>query len=400
MTKFDVIKERDNKFFMNTYSPYDIAFVSGDGCTLRDSEGNKYMDFLAGIAVNSLGYNHPVFVKAVSEQAKKLTVVSNYYYSEERGKLAEKLVEGTSLGKVFFGNSGAEANECSIKLARKYFYNKGVKKFKFVTAKESFHGRTLATVSATGQPKYNKPFAPLPEGFGTYIPYNDIDALEKALSDQEVSALLIEPVQGEGGVIPGNPEYIKACRDITKKNGQLLIFDEVQTGGGRTGKFWAFEHYGVTPDIMSAAKGIGGGFPVSACLATDEVASAYKSGDHGTTFGAAPFACAVSLAVVSEIKKPGFMERVTEVGAYLKARLSEIKNPAIKEVRGLGLMVGMDLDETLLSAKEVVMAMHKKGFVLNVSGHNVLRFIPALIITKKEIDIMIEALDGVIGHKA
>ena len=244
MTEFEKIKSRDQKYFMNTYAPADIAFVSGEGCYLTDSEGKRYMDFLAGIAVNALGYNHPIFTSAITEQAHKVAVVSNYFYSEPRGLMAEQLLKGTHLGKAFFGNSGAEANECAIKLARKYFYVRGEKRYKIVSALHSFHGRTLATVTATGQEQYNKPFSPLPAGIGVYVPYNDIAALETALADPEVAAFLVEPIQGESGVVPATKEYLQAARELTEKYGELLIFDEVQSGAGRTGTFWAFEGYG------------------------------------------------------------------------------------------------------------------------------------------------------------
>ncbi|MFA5450344.1 MAG: aspartate aminotransferase family protein [Clostridia bacterium] len=391
MTNFKRIKEQDDKYFLNTYAPFDIAFVSGEGSTLTDSEGKTYTDFLSGIAVNCLGYNNPIFTNAIAEQAKKLTVISNYFYSEERGVLAKLLVEGTNLNKVFFGSSGAEVVECALKLARKYFYNKGEKKFKIVSTLESFHGRTLGAVTLTGQPKYNLPFAPLPEGLGIYVPFNDIDALEKALSDPEVCAFLVEPVQGEGGVRPATKEYLRAARDITRKNGQLLILDEVQTGGGRTGKFWACEYFDVEPDILTAAKGIGGGFPIGACLATDEVAKAFYPGDHGTTFGASPLAMAVSAAVVKEIKKPNFMENVLRLGEHLKTGIKNINSPYVKEVLGKGLMIGADLDPAI-QAKDVVQEMLEKGFVLNACGKNILRFIPPLIITEQEIDNMLLAL--------
>ncbi len=391
MSNFDVIKERDKKYFMNTYSPADIAFVKGEGCYLTDSEGKTYLDFLAGIAVNALGYNHPVFTEALIEQARKVTVISNYFYSEPRGLMAEQLVKGTGLGKVFFGNSGAEANECSIKLARKYFYKRGEKRYKIVSALQSFHGRTIATVTATGQEKYNKPFAPLPGGIGIYVPYNDEEALKKALDDKEVAALLIEPIQGEGGILPATESYMKLARELTKKNGQLLIFDEVQTGAGRTGKFWAFENYGIEPDIVSAAKGIGGGFPISACLATDEVAEAWTPGDHGTTFGSSPLACAVGYAVCKKIREPGFMEDVTRKGEYLRARLKEIKHPKVKEVRGMGLIDGMEVEDEAF-AKAIYNDMLSKGYILNVCGHKVMRFVPPLIITAEQIDEMIEEL--------
>lgn len=392
MTNFEKIKQQDDAYFMNTYSPHDIAIASGNGCVVTDSEGNEYVDFLAGIAVNALGYNNPVFINALTEQAKKMTVCSNYFYSEARGLAAEQLVAGTGLGKVFFGNSGAEANECAFKLARRYMKDNGSGRYKIVSALHSFHGRTLAAVSATGQTKYNAPFGPLPAGIGDfYIPFNDVAALEKALEDDKVAAILLETVQGEGGILPASEEYMKAARELTKKHGVLLILDEVQCGAGRTGTFWAFEQYGICPDIIAAAKGIGGGFPIAACIATDEVASAFHKGDHGTTFGANPLACAVCYAVCKEIRKPGFLQSVQDKGAYLVNALSTIKHPAVKAVRGKGLMVGMELDESV-SAKEIVEGMFKKGFILNVCGHNVLRFVPPLVIEKEQIDAMVTAL--------
>lgn len=395
MSAFEKIKERDQKFFMNTYSPADIAFVSGEGCYLTDSEGKRYLDFLAGIAVNALGYNHPVFTDALTEQAHKVAVISNYFYSEPRGLMAEELMRGTHLNKAFFGNSGAEANECAIKLARKYFYVRGEKRYKIVSALHSFHGRTLATVTATGQEQYNKPFSPLPAGVGEYVPFNDIAALEKALSDPEVAAFLVEPIQGESGVVPATKEYLKAARELTEKYGELLIFDEVQSGAGRTGTFWAFEGYGVKPDIVTAAKGIGAGIPVSACMATDEVASAYKPGDHGTTFGANLLSCAVGYAVCKKIREPGFMDAVREKGEYLKAALATIKSPYIKDIRGVGLFVGMEMESEEI-ANKIYKAMLDAGFVLNVAGHKVMRFVPPLIITKEQIDTMITELKKVV----
>ena len=388
---FNEVKEKSDRYLFQNYGRIPLSFTHGRGCYLYGSDGREYLDLVAGIAVNALGYNHPVFTDALVEQAKKVTVISNYFYSEPRGLMAEQLVKGTNLGKVFFGNSGAEANECSIKLARKYFYKRGENKYKIVTAKQSFHGRTIATVTATGQEQYNKPFAPLPGGIGIYVPYNDEEALAKALDDKEVAALLIEPIQGEGGIMPATESYMKLARELTKKNGQLLILDEVQTGAGRTGKFWAFEHYGIEPDVVSAAKGIGGGFPISACLATDEVAEAWTPGDHGTTFGSAPLACAVGYAVCKKIREPGFMEDVTRKGEHLRERLREIKHPKVKEVRGMGLIDGMEVEDEAF-AGAIYKDMLAKGYILNVCGHKVMRFVPPLIITVEQIDEMIEEL--------
>lgn len=391
MTAFDEIKQRDKQYFMNTYSPLDLAIESGDGCIVTDSEGKRYVDFLAGIAVACLGYNSPVFNKAITEQAAKMTVCSNYFYSKERALAAEALVRGTNLNKVFFANSGAEANECAIKLARRYAVEKNSGKFKIVSALDSFHGRTLATVTATGQAKYNKPFAPLPEGIGIYVPFNDIQALEVALSDKEVCAFLVEPIQGEGGVLPATKEYLAAARELTKKNGQLLILDEIQTGAGRSGTFWAFEQYGIQPDIVTCAKGIGGGFPIAGCMATDEVAAAWHAGDHGTTFGAAPLACAVSYAVVSELRKEGFLDSVREKGEYLKKKLKELNSSKVVDIRGMGLIVGMQFADDV-NGKEIVHEMLNKGFIMNTCGKNTMRFVPPLIIEYAHIDAMVKAM--------
>lgn len=391
MTKFEEIKARDNKYFMNTYAPVDVSFEKGEGCYLTDTEGKTYLDFLGGIAVNSLGYNHPVFTGALTEQANKVVLVSNYFYNETRGLMAEQLVKGTHLQRVFFGNSGAEANECAIKLARKYFKVKGENRYKIVTAVKSFHGRTLATVTATGQEKYNKPFAPLPEGIGLYIPYNDENALREALEDKEVAAIMLEPIQGESGIVPATESYLKLCDKLTKEKGALLILDEVQTGAARTGKFWAFEHYGIAPDIVTAAKGIGGGVPVSACIATESVASAFVPGDHGTTFGANPLVTAVGYAVCKKLREEGFMEEVTAKGEHLIGELKKLSDARIIEVRGKGLIVGMEMESAEV-AKELYNRMFKKGFILNVCGGKVMRFVPPLIITTEQIDSMIAAL--------
>ena len=389
MNKFDKIKALDDKYFMNTYSPFDVAFERGEGCTLYDTEGVKYTDFLAGIAVNALGYKNPLINRTIKSQINKLMLVSNYFYTEQRGLLSRELIRGTHFGKAFLSNSGAEANECAIKLTRKYMKVNGMEnKYKFVTAVNSFHGRTLATVTATGQAKYNLPFAPLPEGF-VHVPYNDIDALKKALSDKEVAAFLIECVQGEGGVIPATDEYMKAAREITRKNKQLLIIDEIQTGGARTGNFYGYMHYNIKPDIITLAKAIGGGFPIGATVATDKVASAFAKGDHGTTYGANPLACAVSRAVVKKLRSKDMIEYVNEISAYFMSKLNMLKSyPFVKEIRGRGLMLGVELSDKIV-AKDVVGAMLQRGFVINNCGNNVLRFVPPLIISKEEIDNML-----------
>ncbi|MDR0696453.1 MAG: aspartate aminotransferase family protein [Christensenellaceae bacterium] len=386
----------DDEYVMQTFTTFPVTLVAGDGCTVWDSNGKKYVDFLAAIAVNSLGHKHPVLVDAVTKQLDKIVATSNHYYNEYRGKLAKKLVEGTNLKRVFFANSGAEANECAIKLARKYHYNKlKSEKFKIISAKNSFHGRTIGTVSLTGQPKYNEYCKPLVPGFGEYVEYNDIKALKTALDDPNAGALIIEPILGEGGIIPATKEYMEQCRKLTYERGQLLIIDEIQTGGGRTGALWAFTKYGIKPDIVTAAKGIGGGLPIGVCMATAEVASCFKPGDHGTTFGGSPLVCAASYAVISKILEPGFMESVVEKGEYLRCELNKIKHKGVVEVRGKGLMLGLQTNE-YLKAPNLVKEMLNKGFLVNSCGNNVLRFLPPLIIEKHHIDDMIRALREII----
>ncbi|MCL2630864.1 MAG: aspartate aminotransferase family protein [Firmicutes bacterium] len=392
---FELIKKESDKFLMGNYLPFNIAYASGKGSTLTDTNGKKYVDFFSAIAVNSLGYNHPEIVKTIKRQAKKPLLTSNFFYNEHKASLAKALTDGNENKKVFFSNSGAEANECAIKLSRKFFHNQSIKRFKFISTLNSFHGRTLATVTATGQPKYNLPYAPLPNGFGDYIPFNDIPALEKALADGEVCALIIECLQGEGGLHTASQEYMTACRELTKKHGALLIIDEVQTGIGRTGKMFCYEHFNIEPDIVCVAKALGGGLPIGACIAKAEVASAFSVGDHGTTFGGSPFVCAVANTVVSTVKSNGFLESVISTGEHFKQRLREINSPLIEEVKGLGLMLGAKISDKIV-AKDIVVSMLKKGFIINACGNNTLRFVPPLIITKKEIDSMVCALGEVL----
>ncbi len=391
MSKFEKIKALDKQYIMNTYVPMDVVFERGEGCYLYDLDGKRYLDFLGGIAVNVLGYGHPVFVNALTEQANKVAIVSNYFYNETRSLMARELLKGTNLGKAFFANSGAEANECAIKLARKYFKVKGENRYKIVTAVQSFHGRTIATVTATGQPKYNKDFAPLVGGIGIYIPYNDEQALRDALEDEEVAAVMMEPIQGEGGIIPATESYLKLADSLTKEKGALLILDEVQTGSGRTGKFWAHEHYGVKPDIVTSAKGIGGGVPVAVCLATDEVASCFKPGDHGTTFGGSPLVTSVGYAVCSKLREDGFLDDVAKKGEHLMVSLRAIDDGRILDVRGKGLIVGMEMESAEV-AKELYNRMFAKGYILNVCGGKIVRFVPPLIVTIEQIDEMLTTL--------
>lgn len=386
------IKELDEKYYFNTFgSRLPVAFEWGEGSTLYDSQGQKYMDFVAGIAVNTLGYNHPALKEAIAKQAEKLLHCSNLFYIESQAQLAKTLVENSCGDKVFLCNSGAEANEGAIKLARKYFYSKNLYKYEIITTLNSFHGRTMATLAATGQEKYQKPFEPLPTGF-VHVPFNDIEAVEKAVS-YKTCAVMVEPIQGEGGVIPATAQYMKALRKLCDDKGILLIFDEVQTGIGRTGKLFGYEHYDVEPDIFTLAKGLGGGVPIGAVVAKDFVASAMEPGDHGSTFGGNPLACSAALAVLSSVLREGFLENVKAVGEYFTSKLLELKEkfPFIREVRGKGLMLGMELENTI-SGKKVVLDMLHKGFIINCTGNNTLRFVPPLIIEKEDIDALVENL--------
>lgn len=394
------VKELDEKYYFNTFgSRLPVSFEYGDGCTLYDSQGKKYRDFVAGIAVNTLGYNHPALREAIVKQSAKLLHCSNLFYIEPQAKLAKMLVENSCGDKVFLCNSGAEANEGAIKLARKYFYSKNLYKYEIITTLNSFHGRTMATLAATGQEKYQKPFEPLPTGF-VHVPFNDIEAVEKAIS-YRTCAVMVEPIQGEGGVVPATFEYMKTLRKLCDDKGILLIFDEVQTGIGRTGKLFGYEHYGVEPDIFTLAKGLGGGVPIGAVVAKDFVASAMEPGDHGTTFGGNPLACTAALAVLSTVLKEGFLANVKDVGEYFKNQLIQLKKkfPFIKEVRGKGLMLAMELDNAL-SGKELVLDMLDRGFIINCTGNNTLRFVPPLIIQKEDIDALIENLKNSLGKES
>lgn len=384
----------DKKYVMNTYGRYPITLTKGNGTRVWDDKGNIYIDFVAGIAVNSLGHCHPAVVNAIKSQAEKLIHCSNLYWNENQIELAKMIAENSFGDKVFFANSGAEANEGAIKLARKYASLKyGDKRYKVVSAKNSFHGRTFGALTATGQDKYHKGFGPLLQGF-KYVPYNDIDALYDAIDD-EVCAIMLEVVQGEGGVYEAKPEYIKAARDICDKKDILLIIDEVQTGLGRTGKLFAYEHYGITPDIMTLAKALGGGFPIGAIVAK-ESKSVFLPGDHASTFGGNPLACAAGIAVMKEMTKEGFLDNVMKNGAYFREKLESLKEKysVIKEIRGKGLMIGcqMDIDE----AGDIVVKAMEKGLLINCVNHNVLRFVPPLNISKEDIDTAIIIIDDVL----
>lgn len=386
------IKELDKKYYMNTFGErLGVAFERGEGMKLFADDGRVFYDFLGGIAVTALGHSHKAFVSALKSQLEKVVHTSSLYYIENQAKLAEKLAGATCADRVFFANSGAEANEGALKLAKIYHYKKGTGRYEVITLDSSFHGRTLATVAATGQEKYQKPYRPLLPGMIQVMP-NDIDAI-KAAVNEKTCAIMIEPIQGESGVHPMDKEYVSELRKICDENDIILIFDEVQTGMGRTGKLFAYEHFGVEPDIFTSAKALGNGIPIGAVCAKDFVASAFTPGDHGTTFGGNPFSTAAGLAVFEAFEKEGLVENSAKMGSYFKAELEKLDYSCIKEIRGEGLLIGVELDEAV--AREVFLKMFDAGYLTSLC-HNALRLAPPLIITKEDIDGFVATLDKVL----
>ncbi|MBZ9570051.1 acetylornithine transaminase [Methanobrevibacter sp. TMH8] len=389
MNNKDII-DLDSKYIMQTYGRQPIALTHGEGALLWDADGNEYIDFFAGIAVNALGQSHPKIIETIKKQAEKLIHVSNVYYTEEQVKLAEKLVEITIFERVFYANSGAEANEGAIKLARKY-----TGKGEIIATNNSFHGRTLVTVTATGQDKYKEPFKPLPSGF-KHVPFGDSEAIANAISD-DTAAVLVEAIQGEGGVVVPPENYLKEVEAICREKNVLFILDEVQTGFGRTGEMFAYELYGIKPDVMTIAKALGNGYPIGGLLARGDVATAFDYGDHGSTFGGNPLGCAVAMTVIDAIKDENLLENSKTVGKYLKDKLIQLgeKYDCITDVRGYGLFLAIELDR---ESAEFTNKMREKGFLINSTAGNVLRFAPPLIITKNHVDKMIVALDGLLSE--
>ncbi len=384
--------ELDNQYVMHTYGRFPVVFVKGEGCYVYDAEGKEYIDFLAGIAVNGLGHCPPAVVEAICKQANILMHTSNLFYTQPQPELAKLLVEASGMSKAFFCNSGAEANEAAIKLVRKAAKISGhPEKTEIITAEKSFHGRTLAAITATGQPKYQKSFTPLAPDF-KYVPYNDIDALT-AVVGEKTCAIMMEPVQGESGVHPATREFLATARKLCDSLGAALIFDEVQTGLGRTGKLFGFQHFDVTPDIMTLSKTLGGGFPIGACLAKGKYADVFEPGDHASTFGGNPLASAAAIAAVTEIIEGGWVENSRDVGIYFAKRLKTL--PGVTEVRGMGLMIGADLDRPI--AKQVMTKSLELGLVINATGERTLRFVPPLIITKELVDKAIGILERIIS---
>ncbi|MBE3587063.1 MAG: acetylornithine transaminase [Thermoanaerobacteraceae bacterium] len=395
MTNAEIIQLTD-QYVMHTYGRLPLALVRGEGARVWDADGKEYLDFVAGLAVCSLGHCHPAVVEAIAAQARTLIHVSNLYHIEPQARLARLLVENSCGDRVFFCNSGAEANEAAIKLARKYGkLHGGPEKYEIITALQSFHGRTLAAITATAQPKYQQGFEPLPAGF-KYVPFNDVEALARAV-DSRTCAVLLEPVQGEGGVHVATPAFLETARDLCHRHGALLIFDEVQCGLGRTGKFLAYQHYGVEPDIFTLAKALGGGFPIGAMVAREEVAAAFQPGDHASTFGGNPLACAAGLAAMEYLLGHGVIENAARVGAYFQERLSELAHrfPFIREVRGRGLMLGVELS---VAGKEIVDRCRERGLLINCVDGHILRFLPPLIITPADVDAAIHILSGVMDN--
>jgi predicted acetylornithine/succinylornithine family transaminase len=389
--------DESSLYIMNTYKRFPVILRKGRGMKVWGADGKEYLDFVGGVAVNILGHCNPKVVIAIQKQAQRLLHVSNFYHIGPQIKLAKLLVQHTFADKVFFCNSGAEANEAAIKLARKYAKeNISPDCFEIITAENSFHGRTLAALTATGQKKFQKGFEPLVPGF-KHVPFNDIDALNKAIT-KETCAIMLEPVQAEGGVIVPHKDYLKEVRKICDEHNLLLILDEVQTGMGRTGKFFAHVHFGITPDIMTAAKGLGGGVPVGAMLATDKVASAFKPGDHASTFGGNPLVCAAAVATIETLLEDGFiLDQCNRMSEYFIERLGNLraKFPSlIVNVRGLGLLLGMELTR---ECAPIVNECLELGVLINCTAEKVLRFIPPLIVQKKDIDQLVHVLEKVLG---
>jgi predicted acetylornithine/succinylornithine family transaminase len=382
------------QYIMTTYKPQPIVPVRGLGVHLWDNDGRCYLDLVGGIAVCALGHSHPRVVEAVQRQVERLTHVSNLYYIENQIRLAQLLVENACLDRVFFCNSGAEANEAAIKLARKYASLHMDGRNELITMRDSFHGRTLATVTATGQEKFQKGFAPLPGGF-RYVPYNDLAALEAAVTDQ-TCGVMVEPIQGESGVIVPAPGYLQGIRRICDERGLLLIVDEIQTGVGRTGTLFACEQEDVVPDLITLAKALGNGFPIGVLLASEKTAAAFVPGSHGSTFGGNPLATAAGIAVLETILAEGILDNCRRVGAYFFERLTGLKekNTAIREVRGRGLMLAIELT---FPAADVVRKAMEKGLLINCPAGNVLRFVPPLILTRDDVDRAVAILDEVVA---
>lgn len=381
------VKETLDTYVMHTYGRYDLVVDHAHGSKVYDKEGKEYIDCVAGIAVNNIGHTHKKMTENLSKQLNKMIHVSNLYYTEEQATLAKRLVEVSPHDKVFFANSGAGANEGAIKLARKY-----TGKGEIIATNKSFHGRTLATITATGQPKYQKGFAPLPAGF-KHVDYNDLEQMKEAITD-DTAAILVEPIQGESGVRVPDDDYLPGLRKLCDEKGILLIFDEVQTGFGRTGKMFASELTGTVPDITTSAKAIAGGLPMGAVLANKEIADAFNPGDHATTFGGSPFVCCAANTVLDIYEEEELVKKSHDNGLYFMEKLESLKenHDCILDIRGHGLMVGLELN---YQCGDLVAKAQEKGVLINVANGSVVRFVPPLIITKEELDKVVEVLDEI-----
>lgn len=388
------IIDKTEKYYLPVFKRNKLVFDHGDACYLYDVSGKKYLDFLAGIAVNGFGYNYKKIVDAVSEQASKIMHCSNYFYTEVQADAVELIAEITKMDKVFLANSGAEANEGAIKFARKYGYKKSKNKYKIISAVHSFHGRTMATLTATGQPHYQEGYAPLPAGY-EYVEYGNLEAL-KAKMDENVCAVLLEPIQGEGGVNVPPKGYLKAVREICDENDALVIFDEIQCGMARSGKWFAWEHENVKPDVITLAKALGSGFPVGAFCVSEKYANVLTFGDHGSTFGGNPLSCAAIKATITEMKALDMPNLVAEKGELLKNGLIKLKEKypeKIKDIRGKGLMLGMEVTKPGAS---IVADALEKGLIINCTADCVIRLVPPLIVSKEQINTALNILDEVL----
>lgn len=390
--EFKRIKELSSRNYMNVFSRQNICFTHGEGNRLFDTYGKEYIDFVSGIGVNCLGYNNPDLTKAISEQASKLIHSSNLYYNREQAILSEKMLGGTIFSKMFMANSGAEANECAIKLVRKHYNKRGQNRPTIITAQGSFHGRTLATLTATGQESHYKIYSPLVPGF-KHVPYGDLNALREALTD-DVGAIMLEVIQSRSFVRPANYDYLVGAYALCRSKDVLFILDEIQTGMGRTGKMFAFEHYGLQPDIVTVAKGMGGGVPVSAVLARGEVAEAFAVGDHGSTLSGNQLACAAATVVVDKLRG-GLIEDIADKGDYLAGKLARLrKYKFIIDVRGMGLLQSVELSEKL-NGNYIAAQLLQAGILVNITKKNVIRLLPPYTITKEEIDTFAEKLEEI-----
>jgi acetylornithine/N-succinyldiaminopimelate aminotransferase len=378
---------------VNNYFRFPIVLVRGEGCKVWDVDGKEYIDFASGLGTTNLGHCHPKIIEAVKDQVETLIHISNFYHIVPQVEMAMLLVENSFADRVFFCNSGAEANEAAIKLARKYSRDRyGDQRYEVISTRGSFHGRTIASLSATCQEKLWKGFEPMLVGF-QYVPFDNIEETEKAISDK-TCAIIVEPIQGEGGVNIPSEGYLKKLRGLCDKNNLLLIFDEVQTGMGRTGKLFAYEHENVSPDIMTLAKSLGGGLPIGAMLATNDVAETFTPGSHGSTFGGNPLACAAGIAALKVILEENLLENCSKVGNYFIDRLKglQMKYDFIKDLRGRGLMIGMEID---FEGKKIVELCAEKGFIINCTMERTLRFLPPLMIGEKEVDLLIDMLNEI-----